>query len=154
MTVARRILVPVDFSPAARSALAHALELAVSFDASVEVLHVLWNPPPYVGFEAISAQLPYGVNESFVSWVQRSAAAQMEQFLADVDEPWRSRLRRRFLQGDAAEVIVATAEQDHIDLIVMGTHGRRGLAHLLLGSVAEKVVRLAPCPVMTVRQPR
>jgi universal stress protein A len=153
VSLARRILVPIDFSPASRAALDQALSLAQAFDATVEVLHVLWNPPPYVGFEALSAQLPYGVNESFLGWVQRSAGAQMESFLASVDEPWRSRVKRRFLQGDAAEMIVSAAEHDAIDLIVMGTHGRRGVAHLLLGSVAEKVVRLAPCPVMTICTP-
>ena len=62
-------------------------------------------------------------------------------------------VERRLLAGDPADAIIRLAESEHIDLIVMGTHGRRGLSRLLMGSVAESVVRVAPCPVLTVKQP-
>src|SRR5689334_3636946 len=153
MVPVRRILVPVDFSPASRAALDEAIALAGELDGSIEVLHVAWNPPPYVGFEALSATLPYGADENLAVWVQNTSKKHLEEFLADVEEPWRSRVKRRFAEGDAAEKIIELASHETIDLIVMGTHGRRGLAHLILGSVAEKVVQRAPCPVMTVRHP-
>jgi nucleotide-binding universal stress UspA family protein len=147
MTNFTRILVPTDFSPAADRALGHARSLAEAFGASIHLLHVFEDP-----FTA-AAYAP----EVFatISPEYREAA------LADAGRLLEERLgaqeRREFggttelVVGVPAREIVRYAAAHGIDLIVMGTHGRSGLAHLVLGSVAERVVRTAPCAVLTIR---
>lgn len=133
-----RILVPTDFSPASDAALGYARELAGAFNASLSLLHIL--DPTFL--RAVVAD-PH----------DRDAAA-----LRRLDERLTAEDRRRFRAESAiehadvpAEQILSYARTQGIDLVVMGTHGHRGIAHLLLGSVAEQVVRHAPCPVLTLR---
>jgi universal stress protein A len=140
------ILIPTDFSDTADAALDYGKMLAVKFGASVHLVHVFSDP--YV----LAAYAPDVYSEV--------PAVLREEALREVD----NELRKRRDEGDhsvpivtatatglTAKELVRYATEHEIDLIVMGTHGRHGIAHLLLGSVAEHVVRTAPCPVLTVR---
>ncbi len=144
MTIARTILVPTDFSEHADQALAYAVDLATQLGATVHLVHAI--SVPAVGIPEL------GVAYSSVTMENAVDAAQKEL------EARAARLRDRVSLGpvrvevgDARDVIDRAAETLSADLIVMGTHGRRGLRRMLLGSVAEAVVRSAPCPVLTVR---
>jgi len=144
----RRILVPVDFSECSRAALEDAAVLAERFGASIDVLHV-WNTPHYVGPEFLirePGEAGHPLEEAAIS----QAETEMDEFLSGV--PQRERFRVRLESGKPHETIVKLAADERYDVIVMGTHGSSGLPHVLMGSVAEKVVRNAPCPVMTIRR--
>ena len=145
-----RILVPMDFGAASDAALTQAKELAAAFNARLFLLHIVedpsatgaWAPEVYV---AASAEL----RETLL----RDARQRLESVLTAAErERFKASLDVRV--GTAADGIGAFAREKTIDLIVMGTHGRRGLAHMFLGSVAERVVRTAPCPVLTTRGDR
>jgi nucleotide-binding universal stress UspA family protein len=143
-----RILVPTDFGAASDAALEYARAFAAKFGASLYVLHVV---------EGSYASGPMGT-EAFVVESPAIQQALMDDARARLDVRVNADDRVRFnatselIVGASARVILHFAEERGIDLIVMGTHGRSGMAHLLMGSVAEKVVRHAPCPVLTVRQ--
>ena len=137
----RKILVPVDFSESSQKA----LELAVSFDAEVDALHV-WEPPSVVALD-VQVFNP-GQTQTLVEHARRTAEERMQELLAAVGRPVGSAV----LVGSPADTIVERAEEGGYDLVVMGTHGRRGVARAVIGSVAEQVVRRAPCPVLTVRE--
>lgn len=138
----QKILVPVDFSECSEHALDYAVELADKLGAAVHVLSVIGIPS-------------YGVPELGVG----ITATMMDNMIADNQAALDALARPRKLDsknmiiraGDARDVILQTAEELGADLIVMGTHGRRGISRALLGSVAEMVVRTAPVPVLTVR---
>jgi nucleotide-binding universal stress UspA family protein len=137
----RRILHPTDFSDQSRPAFEVACALAHDYRAEVVVCHVAPHPVPAVA-EGVMVDVPE-------SPVEDAAA-----LLAAVEPPDpHVRLVRRLRQGDAADEIVKAAAEGDFDLIVMGTHGRGGLARLVLGSVAERVLRAAACPVLTVKAP-
>ena len=144
----RTILVPVDFSECSREALEHAIVLADRFGASIHVLHV-WEPPHYVGPEFLIRE-PGETGHPLRDDALAQATKEMEEFVSAF--PQRARFQLRFACGKPAQAIVTLAAEEAFEAIVMGTHGRTGLPHILLGSVAEKVVRTAPCPVMSVRQ--
>ena len=142
------IVVATDFSEASDSALAYAKSLASAFNATIHVVHVLedlaahaWTTEVYV------AALP-GVHEE----MEKQARERLDACLSPQErEQFRAQLTLR--TGSAFVEIVRHAREIKADLLVMGTHGRGAIAHMLLGSVAERVVRKAPCPVLTVRQP-
>ncbi|MBM3460951.1 MAG: universal stress protein [Armatimonadetes bacterium] len=141
----KRILVPTDFSEDSRHALAHGLELARSFGATVHLLHVvdLIAPiPPYAALGGAGAAPPDPLVED--------ARFELNDLAAEVqDVPLKTVVRI----GNAAHQIVDYVKQMEIDLIVIATHGRRGLSRLLLGSTTERVVRTADCAVLSVRHP-
>jgi nucleotide-binding universal stress UspA family protein len=143
-----RILVPTDFSEPSDAALEYARALAEKFCASLHLLHVI--EPGYAtgafSNEACVAEAP-GAYEMLVKEAQAKFASRV--FPSDRA---RHRVTTEAMTGVSAATIVEYAADQNMDLIVMGTHGRTGLAHLLMGSVAEHVVRTAPCPVLTVRQ--
>jgi nucleotide-binding universal stress UspA family protein len=145
MFAPKRILVPVDFSEPSTRALMHAIALAEQFAASLDVLHVV--PNPYVDDPA-GLYLPLPV--TYVNDLMNDARKRLDDLLDSAD---RQRLRARAIVkvGDPLRQVVEYARGESVDLIVLGTHGRSGVAHLFLGSVAERVVRTAPCPVLTVR---
>src|SRR5262249_24508428 len=139
----KTILVPSDFSECSDEALRYGLELARRFDASLHLLHVVQDPV-----------------------TQPSAAEGFSAPLFEVVEQWQRQAEAPVPDADrhggtvasvvatpSAEILAYAAAND-VDLIVMGTHGRRGVSHMLLGSIAERVVRRAPCPVLTVRRPQ
>jgi nucleotide-binding universal stress UspA family protein len=143
-------MVPIDFSPSARAALEYAIFLAGKLGADMEVLHV-WEPPGYVGPDTL-ALLPVGTGQP--GWEQTRAEVQREvdAFLAKAKARPRS-LAVRVEAGEPSDTILHVAKDGSTDLIVMGTHGRTGLSRLLIGSVAEAVLRRSTCPVLTIRVP-
>jgi len=149
MSLVRRILVPVDLSDSTDSVLNHAVYLAEKLGASAEVLNVVWEPPPYVGLEAMLLQLPRD-QEPLADHLKRKAEEQLEACLGKLPGGWGQRMQQRCVFGSPATVISDLASDEGFDLIVMGTHGRSGLRRAVAGSVAEAVIRHAPCPVLTV----
>jgi len=146
MTTAQRFLVPVDFSEYANQAVEYAIGLASKLGARLTLLHVIQSLP-LAGID-MGVTLPY----AYIQDLEAEITNRMQAYL--------ERVTAAGLEGEIAVVhgvpfqeILETAKTQQVDLIVMGTHGRTGLQHVLLGSVAEKVVRLAPCPVLVVRQP-
>ncbi len=141
----RKIMCPIDFSPSSRDALQKAAELARESHAPLVLAHV-WEPGTWAtGGEFALAP---GVIQDMVD----AEEAELAKWRAEAKELGAKEIAAKFLTGAAWDQIVRAAEADpEIDLIVMGTHGRTGVKHVLLGSVAEKVVRHAPCPVLVVR---
>ena len=144
----RRILVPTDFSPTSDAALEYARILAAKFGSSVQILHVIDDPT------AASEFVPDGFapsTDGIRTALLDQAHTRLERVMNLVDRS-RHHAHAEAVLGLPAQSIIDYATATGTGLIVMGTHGRTGLAHLLMGSVAEQVVRTAPCPVLTVRQ--
>ena len=139
----KNILVPVDYSHSGDAAIAYAVSLGKEYEAEIHFVHVC--EPPYVdgGF----AGTP-GADQVPPAEI-REAETQLESIMPSGDV----RCRRKVLIGTPADELVGYAKDNSIDLVVMGTHGRSGLGRLLMGSVAEGVVRRSPCPVLTIKQP-
>lgn len=142
-----RILVPVDFSEGSRAALEYAQGLAGKFGAHIDVLHV-WFTPAYIS-PAVAVQVARGEVETLELVARREAEQQMTSFVESVPNPDQVAISTRIEYGYEPQTIVDIAKD--YDLVVMGTHGRSGLSHLIIGSVAEKVIRQAPCPVLCMR---
>ncbi len=138
---AKKVLFPTDFSTSSDAGLAQATSLARDSGATLLIVHVE-EPPINYG----AGEMYYGVPEP-----DTDALRQMLDAVVPTapDVPFEHRLAI----GDPASEIVRIAEEEHVDLIVMGTHGRTGLRRLLMGSIAEAVVRRAPCPVFTFKHP-
>lgn len=142
----KTILVPSDFSECSDAAIRYGLELARRFDAKLHLLHVVMDP----------ATQP---------WAAEGLSIPMLESVAQWQKDAHQRLAASVPAADAGRATVVTtiatpyqeilryAAENAVDLIVMGTHGRSGMSHMLLGSIAERVVRRAPCPVLTVRHP-
>jgi nucleotide-binding universal stress UspA family protein len=138
-----RILCPVDFSPFSAPALDHALRLARWFEARVEVLHVI----PFLPMSMAGGGVPDPLE------ITAAMRDQAKEALADMVEAVLGEgvpIETKLLEGNPWRVILDEAAASAADLVVMGTHGRSGFEHLLLGSVTEKVLRRATCPVLTV----
>ena len=144
-----RILVPVDFSPPSDAALEYARSVAGRYGASLHLVHVAEDP--YRAFYSAEVFVPQveGLRDDILSDTAQRLTARLRP--SDITE---LRATAESIIGTPAGSIVEYAAGRDIDLIVMGTHGRGGMAHLLMGSVAERVVRTAPCPVLTVREER
>jgi nucleotide-binding universal stress UspA family protein len=145
-----RILVPTDFSAPSDAALDFAKTIAATFGASLHLLHV-FEDPFVTGAFASEAYVPMPADTRAV--LLDDARTRLAHRLPAEDQG-RYHGTSEIVTGVSAPTIIDFARDNEIDLIVMGTHGRTGMAHLLLGSVAERVVRLAPCPVLTVHQDR
>jgi nucleotide-binding universal stress UspA family protein len=146
-----KILVPTDFSEGARAALDRALELRHRYGAALTLLHVYQMPIPYPDGYVFSADILGAIEESARNEIAKEkdrAEARARELSAGGTSP---PIETKVLIGAPATAITETAQTAGHDLIVMGTHGRTGLKHLLIGSVAERVVRTAPCPVLTLR---
>ena len=140
----KRILLPTDFSDTANRCMDYASELARQFGASVHLLHVVPDPKSEVwAGEAAGISMP----DLRQTWIAAAERRLGELSLNGVETERTARVGHAFVE------IIRYAQENEIDLIVMGTHGRGAVNHMLLGSVAEKVVRKAPCPVLTVRSP-
>jgi nucleotide-binding universal stress UspA family protein len=144
----QNILVPTDFSECAEAALTYASELARRFDAHLKLLHVVAMPILYpTGSEfAIAPMLVVTAS------AETRARMNLDELAQRLSLP-AGRVSVQTLVGMPVNEILEAVQKDHIDLIVMGTHGRGAIDHLLLGSVAERVVRKSPVPVMTVHGP-
>jgi nucleotide-binding universal stress UspA family protein len=143
MTSPKTLLVPTDFSPAAETALDRALELAAATGAKVYVMHAY--QLPIVGFPD-GVMIPSAeIASNIITWAQSELAACVARRSESSVE-----IVPILKQADPREAVLAVAEEISADLVIMGTHGRRGIARALIGSVAESVVRVSPVPVMTV----
>jgi universal stress protein A len=138
----RRILFPTDFSDNAKSAFQYGLGIARKFGADLYLVHVVHSFPE---------MRPYNVRQLIDLMVKHAETSLREQLKTSQEH--EVRLHPVVRVGVEDIEITTLAEEERIDLIVMGTHGRTGLAHALLGSVAERVVRRAPCPVLSVKPP-
>jgi nucleotide-binding universal stress UspA family protein len=134
----KRILVPLDFSDCSKKALQYAISFARQFSAELTLLHVVQPLPPM-------SEIP-----SFGVQALQEAGRELERLRGDIGAPIRSRILVR--EGSPQTEIIAVAKELGSDLIILSTHGRSALAHIFLGSTAEKVARHAGCPVLIVRE--
>lgn len=143
----RKILVPIDFSNSAEQALGWAKELAHLFGAEIVLVHVIDTTVAAVaGLPMDVYSVP--VTGELYDRIRKEGEAALKAI------PSSPEITQRLIQdGHPREAVIEIAKQLKVDLIVMGTHGRRGVSHLFFGSVAEYVVRMAPVPVLTVRAP-
>jgi nucleotide-binding universal stress UspA family protein len=148
MIALKNILVATDFGEASDAALAYGRELARSFNATLHVLHVADDVYVRLGGDAYVAVLPELQKD-----IEAAAHKTLDQLLIDNDPNPLPVKKAVITSSSTASAIVQYAKDAGIDLIVLGTHGRGAMAHLLMGSVAERVVRTARCPVLTVRHP-
>jgi nucleotide-binding universal stress UspA family protein len=145
----KKILVPTDFSGPSAIALKYARALAQAFQGALEVVHVIEDPVAHAwAAEVYVASLP-GLYEE----LEREVRGRLQQLVTSLEQEGVT-VRGTLMKGNAFIEIIRFAREQEVDLIVMGTHGRSGVAQMLMGSVAEKVVRKAPCPVLTVRHPQ
>lgn len=140
----RRLLVPVDFSANCRKAVAYAMAFAKQFGASLTFLHVIQVNYAYgefgaIDFSALEREMRGGADKELEAMLVAARAAGVTA-------------ERLIREGSPPKVIADVASELAIDLLVISTHGYTGLKHVLMGSIAEQVVRYAPCPVMVVRQ--
>ncbi|MCC6750385.1 MAG: universal stress protein [Deltaproteobacteria bacterium] len=148
MVSVQKILVPVDFSECSWAAMRYAAFLAAKLGATLDLAHV-WEPPRHVAPE-VMIRRPGEPDQRLVDFARSEAGTQMQHFLADLEREGVAGAQGWLESGDVLESILGLVKREGYDLIVMGTHGRRGLAHLVIGSVAENVVRRASCPVITI----
>ena len=153
MIIINNILVATDFAPASDTALRYGRALAGRFAARLHVLHVTEN----VYLTAVSAygsaygyaSVPLNVQQE----IEATALKQTQRLLTDEEQQTGQAIATTVTDSSPAAAIVDYATRHDIDLLVLGTRGRGGLSHIFMGSVAERVVRTAPCPVLTVRDP-
>jgi nucleotide-binding universal stress UspA family protein len=145
MTPFSKILVPIDFTPHTAEAVRCAIDLAGRYDAELLLLYV-YEPAEYPVPEGYVIYTPEQLERMTTEIQKRLEATRQEVAAAGA-----RRVSAQLLQGSPAQAIIEHARDERFDLIVMGTHGRSGVGRWVLGSVAEKVVRGAPCPVLTVK---
>jgi nucleotide-binding universal stress UspA family protein len=139
------ILAPTDFSAHSKQALAYALGLAKHFGAKLSILHVVEIPPyPVEGYA------PPSLAATFLDDLERQAREELAQLLPEAAAE-KVEVVRLVTVGSPYRKILEAAEGEHVDLLVMATIGRTGISRLVMGSVAERVVRHATCPVLTIR---
>lgn len=141
-----KILVPTDFSEFSQCALRYGCELATRFDAQLHLLNVVEEIYPLIPDPGMT----FPPMESYLPEIQNAAKRAILN-LPPADLAGKLSVVREVITGVPFLEIVRYAREQDIDMIVIGSHGRSGLAHVLLGSVADKVVRKASCPVLTVR---
>jgi nucleotide-binding universal stress UspA family protein len=141
----KTILFPTDFSQGARAAMDHAVSLAKDYDARLILLYVIQD------ISIAEWYIPSTLSVTdLVEDMQKSAWQEMDKWTAEVAAKVKN-VEKIVMRGVPFVEIIKTAREKNADMIVIGTHGRTGIDHLLFGSTAEKVVRKAPCPVLTVR---
>lgn len=144
-----KVLYPTDFSDPSACALHYAAEMAKKFGAELVMLHVLLDESQMVSF-----YLPQLTVKNLSKDMEEGARAKMEQFIQETSALEGVEYSTEMVKGIADDEIIKFANNNAIDLIVIGTHGRTGLEHVIFGSTAEKVVRTAKCPVLTVHCPK
>lgn len=142
-----KILLATDFSDYSEVACEYALTLAKSYDAALTVVHVINEPVDLRGF-----YVPHISFEQLEKEIETSATTMLATFCANNLKEF-SNYKTSVVTGIPYEEIIRVATEENSSLIVIGTHGRTGLDHLIFGSTAERVVRSAPCPVLTIRLP-
>lgn len=149
MITVKNILVSTDFGKAADAALMYGRSLAGLFGARLHLVHVVQN----VSLNTAAAAVYVNLDPQIQTDIEDALRKDLDALLIDSDQSGPPTTRLVIAANSTAGAIIDYAKENHIDLIVMGTHGRGLLAHLVMGSVAERVVRLAPCPVLTVKHP-
>lgn len=149
MTDRSTFVVAYDFSKHSEAALFAALDLAKRFEATIKLLHVLHTPPIAYPSAAGSLDLP----PTALLEIREHAQEALAKVAAGIDSANGS-VESHVVEGVSVnQAIVDFCEEQSAELLIMGTHGRTGMAHVFLGSVAERTLRHAPCPVLTVRAP-
>jgi nucleotide-binding universal stress UspA family protein len=143
----KKILFPTDFSEYSQHALRYAAALAESFKAKLYVMHACEHPFVGAGMEAYHFSVP-----EFSAEVQEQEKKTLEQITEEL-RAQKIDAESLFVIGKAYLEIVKCAKELEVDVITLATHGHKGISHFVFGSTAEKVVRLAPCPVLTVKHP-
>ena len=141
----KKILCPIDHSDCSKEALKYAVSFAMRDEAKLYLLHIIDIRSFNESLNAMPTQIPD--NETLEQLRIKLLDCIPEEMRDDMD------VEAIVAQGIPFAEIISTAKEKKIDMIVIGSHGRTGLSHMMLGSVSEKVVRKAPCPVLTVRQP-
>jgi len=144
----KRILFPTDFSDGALNALPYALDMAKSYGAKLYLLHVIYDIATSSGLH-----IPHISVDEMYKELDASARKELEKFGLEQRRVLKD-VEHAVIRGVPYEEILKFAQEKNIDLIVIGTHGRKGLDRVLFGSTAERVVRNASCPVLTVREPK
>jgi nucleotide-binding universal stress UspA family protein len=144
----KRILVPVDYSEPSRQVLGFAAEIARRLGGTLTVVHV-WECMPHAPPD-LKVKGKDGKTRKLADVIRENAERDMQAFLTAAELPAGLSVTTRVESGDAAKCIQADLESGEFDLLIMGTHGRGGVKHLVLGSVAEKIVRSSKLPVITV----
>ena len=150
MIAMKNILVPTDFGEASDAALTYGRELAGRFGATLHVLYIAEN----IYLKAFGAETYAAIAPELQADLLEAAKKQLDELVIDSDKSGPPTTAVVMTSSAPAFAIIDYAKDHAIDLIVMGTHGRGPLAHLVMGSVAERVVRAASCPVLTVRHPQ
>ena len=145
MITLKKIMLPTDFSENAAHALSYAGDLAKTFGARIDLVHVHQSPIYTGAFGYGTVELPANYEDETRKAVLARLDDQREKLDQDIE------VKTTFLEGAPFQELIRYAAENDIDLIVMSTHGYTGLKHVLLGSTAERVVRVAPCPVLTIR---
>jgi len=143
----KKVLCPVDFSESSEHALRYAAAFATAYDAELVLLHVV--EPPFLPSYSVAGVPDLSID---VDRLRQYYSAQLDE-LTEKYRALHSRISSHLVVGTPFLEIIREAKNGEFDLIVVGTHGRSGLKHMLIGSVAEKVVRKAPCPVLSVKLP-
>jgi nucleotide-binding universal stress UspA family protein len=149
ITDIKQVITPIDFSENAPMIAESAAYVAGSFKASLSLIFVVQDFADYSGFFVPQMNAPDMIQELFTS-----AQIRMDTFCQENEEAFKAlgvtELTSKVMRGDVAEQIIAYAGSKQGNLIVMGTHGYKGLEKIMFGSVADKVVKAAPCPIMTI----
>jgi len=147
----RRIMIPIDYSENSKVALTYGAEFALGFGASLDIVHV-WDRPTYLT-DAVMVQRPGQAHQPIGELIRENAQHDMNEFLSQVTLPSGLQTSSRLITGEPASALLGELKKGEHDLVILSTHGRTGFAHLLLGSIAEKLVRMSPVPVLTVPIP-
>ena len=143
----KSILFPTDFSEGSAQALQYAVDMAKRYGAKLHVVHVIYDITKATGW-----YVPHVSTDKMYQEIQEGAKKELDRFavkeLAEVKD-----VERTVITGVPHEEVINFAKKHKIDLIIMGTHGRKGIDRILFGSTAAQIVRFAPCPVLTVRLP-
>jgi len=141
----KKILCAVDFAEYSKELVSYAYTLQEAFDADLHIIYVAPTLSQYVGFQISPSSI-----ENFVGEIIHGAEDTMKKFIQE-NFPDNPKVFGKVITGYAAEEIINYAKENNVDLIVMGTHGRKGIDRILFGSVAEKVVKSSDIPVLTIR---
>ncbi len=143
----KSILFPTDFSEGSSVALEYAIDLAKRYNAKLYIIHVIYDVVKAAGW-----YVPHVSVDEMYKDFEKGAKKEIERFGLEEMRGLKG-VERNVIKGIPHEAIVKFAKENKVDMIVMGTHGRKGVGRILFGSTAAQVVRFAPCPVLTVRMP-
>jgi len=144
----KRILFPTDFSEGSSYALEYAVDLAKHYGAKLYIVHVIYDMVKGAGW-----YIPHISMDELYKDIENSAKKELDRFGIEEVRGFKN-LEQQSLTGVPHEEIIKFIRKNQIDLVVMGSHGKKGMDRILFGSTAAQVVRFAPCPVLTVRIPK